>query len=124
MKQQINEIKRMQQLAGILKENNNGYEEFMDKNYPGFKPEGEQSFVKFVNLVAKNIFSKGVDDPTMAQVNDWDTLFEYWNDFGDLSLHTKSDIIQMAEEVGVSQEDIDYILDLPQVFSMESGILK
>ena len=121
MKRQINEIKRMQQLAGILKENDSEYGKFMDKNYSGFKPEGEQSFVEFVNLVAKGIFSAGVDDPTMAQVNDWDTLFEYWEDFGDLSMHTKSDIIELAQEAGVSQDDINYILDLPQVSNLERG---
>jgi hypothetical protein len=176
MKKQINEIRRMQQLAGVIKEsqqlnedihddidqdlmngdfdqegqieylkdvisycqskineiesnldesqlseNENGYKDFMNKNYPGFKPEGEQSFVEFVNLVAKNIFTAGVNDPTMAQVNDWDTLFEYWENFGDLSLYTQSDIIQLAKQANVSQDNIDYILDLPQVSSLERG---
>ena len=118
---------RMQMLAGIITESqykeklNEGYDEFMDNNYPGFKPEGEQSFVEFVNLVAKNVFTDGVNDPTMSQVNDWDTLFEYWEDFGDLNMYTKSDIIELAGQAGVSENDLEYILDLPQVSKLERG---
>jgi hypothetical protein len=114
-------------LAGIITEGqykeklNEGYDEFMDNNYPGFKPEGEQSFVEFVNLVAKNVFTDGVNDPTMSQVNDWDTLFEYWEDFGDLNMYTKSDIIELAGQAGVSENDLEYILDLPQVSKLERG---
>ena len=117
---------KMQKLAGLITESEfkkltENYDKFMDTNYPGFKPEGEQSFVEFVNLVADNIFASGVNDPTMAQVNDWDTLFEYWEDFGNLSLHTQSDIIELAKQAGVSQNDVGYILDLPQVSNLERG---
>ena len=121
------EFRRMQKLAGLINESkykqklNENYDKFMNANYPGFKPEGEQSFVEFVNLVAKNIFTGGVNDPTMSQVNDWDTLFEYWEDFGDLGLYTQSDIIELANEAGVSKSDLNYILDLPQVSQLEQG---
>ena len=117
----------MQKLAGIITESEykaklkENYDKFMDQNYPGFKPEGEQSFVEFVNLVADNIFKAGVDDPTMSQVNGWDTLFEYWEDFGDLGLYTQQDIIELAKKAGVSENDIEYILDLPQVANLERG---
>ena len=36
-------------------------------------------------------------------------------------MHTQSDIIELAQEAGVSQDDINYILDLPQVSSLEKG---
>lgn len=118
---------RMQMLAGIITEGQykaklkENYDKFMNQNYPGFKPEGEQSFVEFVNLVADNIFKGGVDDPTMSQVDGWDTLFEYWENFGDLSLYTQQDIIGLAKKAGVSKNDIEYILDLPQVANLERG---
>ncbi len=110
-----------EEVSKILNKEN--YNEFMDSNYPGFKPEGEQSFIEFVHLVAKNIFRAGVNDPTMADVsaNDWGTLFEYWEDFGDLDMHTKSDIISLAKKTGVSKNNIMYILDLPQVSKLERG---
>lgn len=126
MKQQIlnEEFLRMQKLAGIqINEVSDpeGYKKFMEKNYPGFVPEGEQSFVEFVNLVAKNIFKAGVNDPTMADVEGWDTLFEYWEDFGNLDMFTQQDIIDIANQADVSQSDIEYILDLPQVDNLEKG---
>jgi hypothetical protein len=125
MKQSLNEeFRRMQRLAGIqINEASDpeGYKNFMDKNYPGFKPEGEQSFVEFVNLVAKNIFKAGVNDPMMGDVEGWDTLFEYWEDFGNLGMFTQQDIIDIANQASVSQSDLEYILDLPQVANLERG---
>lgn len=105
------EFKRMQKLAGLITESESKQ----------LTEEDKQSFIKFVNLVADNIFTAGVNDPTMEQVNSWDTLFEYWEDFGNLSLHTQSDIIELANEAGVSESDLNYILDLPQVSSLERG---
>ena len=99
---------KMQKLAGLITEGQ--YKKKINENYD-----------EFINLVADNIFTAGVNDPTMSQVNDWDTLFEYWEDFGDLDFHTQSDIIGLAKQANVSQNDIEYILDLPQVSKLEKG---
>jgi hypothetical protein len=57
----------------------------------------------------------------MADVEGWDTLFEYWEDFGNLDMFTQQDIIDIANQADVSQSDIEYILDLPQVDNLEKG---
>lgn len=114
---------RMQMLAGVITESQykSRLNEEEDNGEFKFEPTGERGFDEFVNKIATNIFTAGVNDPTMAQVDGWDTLFEYWEDFGDLSMHTQSDIIELAQESGVSESDIDYILGLPQVTSLERG---
>ncbi len=78
-------------------------------------------FVNFLNKIIKNIFTSGIKDPMVQDIDGWDVLFEYWNIFGDLQLHTQSDIIGLAKECGVSQEDINYIMDLPEVSDLERG---
>jgi len=86
-----------------------------------FTPTGDKGFDNFAKEVAEMVWSAGVEDPFAAELTDWDSIFETWEDQGDLDQYTQSDIVSMAEEAGVSQDDIDYILDLPQVSKLESG---
>lgn len=76
---------------------------------------------KFLNLVVNNIFTVGITDPMVKEINNWDTLFKYWDDFGNLSLHTKSDIIELSNQVDLSEDTIEYILGLPQISALERG---
>ena len=78
-------------------------------------------FELFLESIIYGIFTAGMDDPTVEQIDDWDSLFEHWDDLGDLDLHTQSDIIQLAKKSHVSKEDLDYILELPQVSKLERG---
>jgi hypothetical protein len=86
-----------------------------------FTPTGDKGFDNFAKEVAEIIWSTGLEDPFAAEFTDWDSIFETWEEQGDLDQYTQSDIVSMAEEAGVSQDDIDYILDLPQVSKLESG---
>jgi len=87
-----------------------------------FKPTRNKGFNNFAKKVADIIWSAGLEDPFAAELTDWDALFELWNEQGDLFKYTQSDIEEMANEAGVSQEDLDYILDLPQVSDLEKGV--
>jgi hypothetical protein len=82
---------------------------------------GYNPFELFLKSIIHGIFRDGMDDPTVEQMDDWDSLFKHWDDLGDLYLHTQSDIIQLAKRNHVSQEDLDYILELPQVSKLERG---
>lgn len=81
----------------------------------------EKSFNKFLELVATDIYTAGMDDPSIKDITDWDSLFYDWENYGLLDTHTQSDIIKIAKEARVLQDDLDYILNLPQVSSLERG---
>jgi hypothetical protein len=109
------EFLRMQKLAGLITEVK--IEPLL------YSVKGDKSFRDFVKIVIKNIFKSGLNDPMIEDIgeNDWDTLFKFWYEFGNLELHTQQDIIDLANQVNVSEEDINYILDLPQVSALEKG---
>lgn len=99
----LGEVHRLQKIAGILKESRT----------PGLE--------KFLQLVAKGIFTAGMEDPMIGDITDWETLFDYWDEFGTLPQYTKSDILHLTKKAGLTPEEVDYIMDLPQVSQLEGG---
>lgn len=75
----------------------------------------------FTKLVVQNIFSAGMKDPMVQEINSWDVLFEFWNEYGNLMLHTQTDIVELADKVKLTANEVYYILNLPQVKGLEQG---
>jgi hypothetical protein len=78
-----------------------------------------KSLTDFLRMIYPDIKQPNVY--FIRDVEDWDTLFEYWNKYSNLSLHTKSDILELCEKANVPQSDINYIMDLPEVSNLERG---
>jgi len=119
MKQQINEIKRLKQLAGILKENQ--LNEVTNRQIIQFvqavDPEGQQNIRVYFDNPGSYTIDGAIDylDSHSSLYND--------NPDGGLSGFTKSDLIQHAQEAGWDQESIDYMLELSPVKFLERGIV-
>jgi hypothetical protein len=117
MKQQINEIKRMQQLAGILKENQ--LNEVTNRQIIQFvqavDPEGQQNTRVYFNNPGSYTIDGAIDylDSHSSLYND--------NPDGGLSGFTQNDLIQYAQEAGWDEESIDYMLELSPVKFLERG---
>ena len=79
----------------------------------------DKSITNFIRLLYPDIKVNGVY--FVGNYEDLDTFFEMWDENSNLSMHTQSDIIELAQEAGMSQSDISYILDLPQVSRLEQG---
>jgi hypothetical protein len=110
MKKQINEIKRMQQLAGLLKE----------ESIPG-GPD-EVSLKVFLDVLGLNS-----NDPIFKhayQNHDIEELLQMIEDTAGLDQYTKSDLINAMEQAQFSQDMIDQIIDEnPLVKGLERGMV-
>jgi hypothetical protein len=117
MKQQINEIKRMQQLAGILKENqlNEVTNEQIIQFVQAVDPDGGDYIRTYFGNPGSHTIDGAIDylDSHSSLYND--------NPDGGLSGFTKSDLIGHAQEAGWDQESIDYMLGLSPVKFLERG---
>jgi len=91
--------------------------EFMEENYVGFQPIYDMGLCNFV----ATIFPNAIETPEARCINNWETLFEYWEKDEQFYNHTQSDIIQIAEECEVEEDDVYLILNLPQVVKLERG---
>jgi hypothetical protein len=121
MKQQINEIKRMQQLAGIIKENKLNEEvtrEQILQFVQAIDTEGDPS-IYFASPGSQNI--DGAIDYLAAHSTLYGNNPNHDDLDGGLSGFTQNDLIQYAQEAGWDQESIDYMLELPPVKYLERG---
>ena len=122
MKQQINEIKRMQQLAGLITESQ--LNETTDRQIIQFvklvDPEGNDYIrVYFSNAGSRNI--DGAIDYLASHSSLYDNNLDSEDQDGGLSGFTKSDLIQYAQEAGWNEADINYMLELSPVKFLERG---
>tara|TARA_B110000046_G_scaffold1331_1_gene1474 strand:- start:135 stop:440 length:306 start_codon:yes stop_codon:yes gene_type:complete len=76
----------------------------------------------FIDIIASQLSPEGMDDQEVINIDSWDELFQMWstNEL-DFYNHTQSDILDLASEVGLSDNEIGYIMDLPEVDDLERG---
>jgi hypothetical protein len=119
MKQQINEIKRMQQLAGIINESQ-------------LNEVTDQQILRFVQLVSgttdTGVYFNQPGSYTIDGAIDYLASHSPLTDEnpsnspdGGLSGFTQNDLIQYAQEAGWDEESIDYMLGLSPVKFLERG---
>ena len=95
------------------------YTDYYWESVANYVTDGSEPIANFIRLLYPDI--KADNAYFIEKYEDLDTFFEMWDELSNLSMHTQSDIIELAQESGVSQSDISYILDLPQVSKLEKG---
>lgn len=120
----LNEIKRMQQLAGLLKENqlNEVTNEQIVQFVQAVDPDGERNIRVYFNNPGSYTIDGAVDYLASHSSLYNDNPNSEDKD-GGLSGFTQNDLIQYAQEAGWDEESIDYMLGLSPVKFLEKGQL-
>jgi hypothetical protein len=74
-----------------------------------------------LRTVAREIFTLGLEDIEILEINSYDELFTMWSERGNLDQHTQDDIREICKNAGLSEDDIQYVLGLPEVDQLEQG---
>jgi len=123
MKKQLNEIKRMQQLAGLLKENQLN-EELTSNQIIRFvslvDPEGARGIKTYFSNPGSYTI-EGAIDYLASHSSLFGGMDNPEDPDGGLSGFTKSDLIDFAERAGWDNESIEYMLEIPPVNHLERG---
>jgi hypothetical protein len=74
-----------------------------------------------LRTVAREIFTLGIEDIEILEINGYDDLFTMWSERGNLDQYTQDDIHELCKNAGLSNYDIQYVLGLPEVDQLEQG---
>lgn len=118
----LNEIKRMQQLAGLLKENqlNEVTNEQIVQFVQAVDPDGERNIRVYFNNPGSYTIDDAIDYLASHSSLYSDNPNPEDKD-GGLSGFTQNDLIQYAQEAGWDEGSIDYMLGLSPVKFLERG---
>ena len=114
----MNEIKRLQHLAGLKEAQlNEVTNEQIIQFVQAVDPDGERNIRVYFNNPGSYTIDGAID-----YLDSHSSLYSD-NPDGGLSGFTKSDLIELAQEAGWDEESIDYMLELSPVKFLERGMV-